>query len=542
MLVGGSVVGRYVVRRKLAEGGMAEIYLATVSGAEGFSKEVALKVVRPHLANDPQFVQMFVAEAQLVSKLNHVNLVQIFDFGRHEQTYYLAMEYVRGASLWELRHRCHELGLEVPPLLAADLCAQVARGLHIAHTLTDQGRPLGVVHRDVSPHNVLLSLDGAVKLIDFGIAKAGGPMTEPGVLKGKLAYMSPEQVRGETLDARSDLFALGVVLWELLTGARLFDFESDTAMMQAVMRGTIPVPTRLNPDVPEALSEIVMKALVRDREGRFQSGAEFDRALSTFVRRSTHSADELALAPLMQQLFGDHAVAAAASEPSAAFGVRDTLLLERHAKQVTEEPTLTATPVQRTPLREAAVRAEPAEQPTATATPVKRLPPRATPLPVKESLVPALEREEEGPLEKRVERAPNVTRTVLVVGVVFAAALLTGAAVWFGQDDAPNASRLVEQRVSQAREAVARFDWDEATALLEGTKVGRSVAPSAQMLLNQMKSERGNFNALKEAKRLLAIEDLDGAQPWLDAAQDTRLLREQYLALHAQLEAKRGAQ
>jgi serine/threonine protein kinase len=540
MLVGGSVVGRYVVRRKLAEGGMAEIYLATVSGAEGFSKEVALKVVRPHLAKDPQFVQMFVAEAQLVSKLNHVNLVQIFDFGRHEQTYYLAMEYVRGASLWELRHRCHELGLEVPPLLAADLCAQVARGLHVAHTLTDQGRPLGVVHRDVSPHNVLLSLDGAVKLTDFGIAKAGGPMTEPGVLKGKLAYMSPEQVRGETLDARSDLFALGVVLWELLTGARLFDFESDTAMMQAVMRGTIPVPTRLNPDVPEALSEIVMKALVRDREGRFQSGAEFDRALSTCARRSTHAVDELALAPLMQQLFGDSAVAVS-PEPSAAFGVRDTLVLERHPKQVAEEPTLTATPVQRTPLRQAAVRAEPDEQPTATATPVKRLPPRATPLPVQETLVPTPERVEEVAPDTSLERTPNVTRNVLVVGVVFAAALLMGAALWLGQDDAPNASRLVEQRVSQAREAITRFDWDEATTLLEATKVGRSVAPSAQVLLNQMKSERGNFNALKEAKRLLVKDDLEGALPWLDAAQDTRLLREQYLALRAQLEAKRGA-
>ena len=208
-LAAGTPIGKYVVRRKLAEGGMAEIYLAAALGPEGFEKDVVIKRVRPGLAGDPEFVRMFIAEARVASRLNHANLVHIFDFDKHEDTYYLAMEYVRGHSLWELRRRCQERGVAMPPMLVAQIGMEVARGLAYAHRLTENGHSLELVHRDVTPHNVLLSFDGAVKLTDFGIAKAGGRATTSGMLKGKFAYMSPEQARGDPVDARTDVFALG---------------------------------------------------------------------------------------------------------------------------------------------------------------------------------------------------------------------------------------------------------------------------------------------------------------------------------------------
>ncbi len=309
MLAPGTSVGRYLVERKVAEGGMAEIYLATARGPAGFSKEVVLKVVRSYLATDPQFVELFIAEARLASRLNHANVVQIFDFGKHDDTYYLAMEYVRGASLWKLRLRCRELGVAFPVTLAAELCARVAAGLHAAHSLTDpEGQLLGVVHRDVSPPNILLAFDGAVKLTDFGIAKATSLHTSPGVLKGKLAYMSPEQSRGDPIDARTDIFALGVVLWELLTGGRLFDAETDQGVLRAVQQSAIAPPMRLNPDVPQELSEAVMKALDRDPAKRFQTAFEFERALTNFVLAHAQSMEDTALGPFLQNLCSDSVV------------------------------------------------------------------------------------------------------------------------------------------------------------------------------------------------------------------------------------------
>src|SRR5262249_33379216 len=207
-LAAGTPIGKYVVRRKLAEGGMAELYLAAARGPEGFEKDVVIKRVRPGLADDPGFVRMFIAEARVASRLNHANLVTIFDFDKHQDTYYLAMEYVRGHSLWELRRRCQERGVPVPPTLAAQIGMELARGLAYAHRLTEGGKPLELVHRDVTPHNVLLSFDGAVKLTDFGIAKAGGRSTASGVLKGKFAYMSPHQPPRPALHARTHLSAL----------------------------------------------------------------------------------------------------------------------------------------------------------------------------------------------------------------------------------------------------------------------------------------------------------------------------------------------
>ncbi|MBL0693448.1 serine/threonine protein kinase [Comamonas sp. JC664] len=302
-LEAGTHIGKYVVRRKLAEGGMAEIYLCTARGAEGFEKEVVIKRVRAFLASDPEFVGMFIAEARLASRLNHANVVQIFDFDKHQDTYYLAMEYVRGCSLWELRKRGKELMEPVPPMLVAHIGAEVARGLHYAHRVRVNGQPLDLVHRDVTPHNVLLSFDGAVKLTDFGIAKAGNKLTQPGVLKGKFAYMSPEQARGEAVDARTDIFALGVVLWEMLTGGRLFDGDSEVAVLRAVQQSAIPPPARLNPDVPPDLDAAVVRALERDPALRFQTAAELERALAQCVLTHATSVDDTDLSAFMRRLF-----------------------------------------------------------------------------------------------------------------------------------------------------------------------------------------------------------------------------------------------
>lgn len=336
---------------------MAEIYLASAVGAEGFAKDVVIKVVRSFLASDPQFVQMFIAEARLASRLNHANVVQIFDFGKHEETYYLAMEFVHGASLWELRKRCREFGVPLPPTLAAEIGAQVARGLQYAHALSEGGQRMGVVHRDVTPHNVLLSFDGAVKLTDFGIAKATTSQTAPGMLKGKFAYMSPEQARGERVDARTDVFALGIVLWELLTGGRLFDGDSDVAVLRAVQESFIAPPSRLNPDVASDLSDIVMKALARRPEERFQSAFDLERALATWVLRNASTFEDTSVSAFVQHMFREEAEVQPLTVPVVAalgddYGVGSTMFVDRSsAPAKPSRPTMTSTPVQRMPDR-----------------------------------------------------------------------------------------------------------------------------------------------------------------------------------------------
>ncbi|WP_309897190.1 serine/threonine-protein kinase [Archangium sp.] len=330
-LEAGSPIGKYIVKRKLAEGGMAEIYLATHKGPEGFEKEVVIKRVRAFLAGDEGFVQMFIAEARLASRLNHANVVQIFDFDKHEDSFYLSMEYVRGCSLWDLRKRCREKGLTMPPVLVAHIGAQVAAGLSHAHRLkSPDGEPFNLVHRDVTPHNVLLSLDGAVKLTDFGIAKAGNKLTQPGVLKGKFAYMSPEQARGEAVDARTDVFALGIVLWEMLTGGRLFDGDSELAVLRAVQESAIASPARLNPDVPEDLDKVVATALDRDPAARFQSASELERALAQCVLRHARSVDDTDVSAFVRR---------ALDAPLTQFIPTPAALLDRPQHQTPREPT-----------------------------------------------------------------------------------------------------------------------------------------------------------------------------------------------------------
>ncbi len=278
-------IGKYQLVRKLASGGMAEVFLAKAAGPRGFEKTLVLKRILPHLAEDPAFVEMFLGEARLAAQLEHPNIVQIFDFGEAEGSFFLAMELIDGPNLRKLVKRAAEEAL--PPAFCAKVIAFAAEGLAYAHEFRDgeTGEPLGLVHRDVSPDNILVSRQGAVKVVDFGIAKVAGQghRTLTGVVKGKVAYMPPEQLQAKAMDRRVDVYALGVVLYELLTGKRPFDATTDVSVMQAILfESFIPVAQR-RPDVPVALHQVLDKALAKDRERRYPDCRALQDDLERFV-------------------------------------------------------------------------------------------------------------------------------------------------------------------------------------------------------------------------------------------------------------------
>ena len=298
--------GKYRLVEPIAAGGMAEVWRAEAPGAEGFVKEVALKVIRGGHDADEAFVRMFVQEARLASRLAHANIVQVFDFDHVDGRYYLAMELVRGRTLRDAVERCRELGIRFGLARAVHVCAEVARALAYAHGLEDGGAPAGLVHRDVSPHNVLLSFEGDVKLTDFGIARAVGSseVTAPGTVKGKLAYMAPEQARGDAVDGRADVFALGVVLWELCAGRRLFAREGDAATLAALC-GDEPVspPSAWNEGVPPELDAIALAALARDPAARTASAEALGSALVALRLRLAARPEDLDVRALLRRLW-----------------------------------------------------------------------------------------------------------------------------------------------------------------------------------------------------------------------------------------------
>lgn len=273
-------IGRYEVVTSIGSGGMATIYLARIAGPAGFEKPVALKVIHSHLAEDPQFVQMFFDEARLAAQLQHPNIVQIFELGEAETEgmYYIAMEYLRGETLGAIIQRVY--GVEnrrMDPRIACHIIQQACDGLHYAHEATTiDDRPMGLVHRDISPQNLFITYSGSVKLMDFGIARAEGAAhsTRPGSLKGKFSYMSPEQVGGHDVDRRSDIFALGVVSWELLTGRRLFKGTTDLESLRFVEECRVPAIAGLRPGIPPAIDKILAKTLARDLGERYQTALD----------------------------------------------------------------------------------------------------------------------------------------------------------------------------------------------------------------------------------------------------------------------------
>jgi serine/threonine-protein kinase len=278
-------LGRYQIITRIATGGMAEVYLAVHGELSGFRTPVVLKKVLPHLASNPQFIDMFLDEARIASLLDHPNVVRIYEVGRTGDEYFLAMELVQGKPLSAVIRRAFERQEQLDHKLAALIIAHAAAGLHHAHELTDvNGAPLGLVHRDVSPQNILVSFEGSVKVIDFGIARALGRIsdTQTGGMKGKFGYMSPEQARSEEVDVRTDIFALGVVLWEAICGRRLFHRENDLATMRALLYDQIPKPSSLVKVAPE-LETIVLRALTRNQKFRYQTAREMGSALERYI-------------------------------------------------------------------------------------------------------------------------------------------------------------------------------------------------------------------------------------------------------------------
>ncbi len=277
----------FKLTRLIAEGGMGNIYEAILGGDEGFEKRVAIKMIREEYSNEKDFVKLFIGEAKLVADLVHQNIVQIYKLGKVEASFYIAMEYVHGVNLRDLMGKYEELGTKIPAELGAFIISRVCRGLEYAHAKTDaKGNPLGVVHRDINPNNLMIAIEGEVKITDFGVAKAQNFMEdkEGKVIMGKAPYMSPEQAKGQTTDNRSDIFSLGTVMYELLTGQSLFSHGEDAKqVMENVCSMPIPLPRKFNPEIPEELEKIMMKALERDLNKRHIDAGKLGYDLEYFM-------------------------------------------------------------------------------------------------------------------------------------------------------------------------------------------------------------------------------------------------------------------
>src|SRR5437868_268985 len=263
----------FEIIRRLGAGGMAEVFLAKKRGAEGTFKLLVFNRSLRRYGSSRRFRTMFAEEAQLATRLNHPNIVQVYDFQDYgEEGQLLSMEYVEGPDLRKLMRSAQAKGQRVPPYVSAYVISEIAKGLHYAHERKDEaGKPIDIVHRDVSPQNMLLSFDGAVKIADFGIASANLFREEPGVLKGKFGYMSPEQARAEKVDPRSDVYALGVVFYEMLALRSPYDKHDDDALLDAVKHGRFEPPSAYATDLPGELEAIVLRAMARDPDARFQS-------------------------------------------------------------------------------------------------------------------------------------------------------------------------------------------------------------------------------------------------------------------------------
>jgi eukaryotic-like serine/threonine-protein kinase len=298
--------GKYLLLDRISVGGMAEVFRAKSFGVEGFEKLIAIKRILPSMADDREFLRMFVDEAKIAGQLSHPSIAQIYELGREGSAPYIAMEYVWGKDLLQLYNRFRKLGERMPITMACHVIAKVSEALDYAHRKRDPlGVPLQIVHRDCSPQNILVSYEGEVKVIDFGIAKAASRVshTNAGVLKGKFAYLSPEQVRGDPVDRRSDLFALGTVFFECLTGERLFHSESDFATLERVRDADVPRPREVCPELPEEVERVVLRALARDPADRYQHGREMYRELQAFLRSQEHPYTASALGAWVRRAF-----------------------------------------------------------------------------------------------------------------------------------------------------------------------------------------------------------------------------------------------
>ena len=296
---------RYKVLEKVAAGGMAEVYRAESAGLEGFKKIVAIKRVLPHLSEKKQFIGMFLDEARVSAHLSHSNCVQVFDIGVGDNTYFIVMEYVDGSDLKGVIEYRRKLNQPFPVEEACLICVKICEGLAYAHELTDsKGESLHIVHRDMSPPNVLITRHGEVKIVDFGLAKANSQLerSEPGIIKGKFSYLSPEAAKGGTVDGRTDIFAVGIILWELLSGRRLFMGESDLETVRMVQSARVPSIREINKAVSPELERVLLKALTEDPAQRYQRARDFGRALNQLLFTMGRSVSSFEIAELVEPI------------------------------------------------------------------------------------------------------------------------------------------------------------------------------------------------------------------------------------------------
>jgi TonB family protein len=414
--------GQYEVLERIASGGMAELYKAKRTGVEGFQKIVAIKKILPHLADDEEFVTMFADEAKLAAQLNHPNIIHIYDLGKIQAGgYFIAMEYVDGRDLRGIQQAGGNMGVPLPVPLAVYVASKVASALDYAHRRRDaEGHELNIVHRDVSPQNILISYEGDIKLCDFGIAKAASKAskTQSGALKGKIQYMSPEQAWGKPIDRRSDLFSLGVVLHELLTGERLFRGDSDINVLEKVRLAEVPPPSSANPEVPHNLDAVVLKALAKEPDDRYANASDLLRDLDSVLYSYTPAPGSADVAIYLHRLQAEEGAVAEAKEREAAQAVEEA---EPTARKRKSKGAPVSRKTSSTPKAAAVV-------PPAAAPPSLPPPPAAAPPPPREPSRPA--REVFGSLEAQSAEAEKGSRMPLILGVAAVALALVGFLVW----------------------------------------------------------------------------------------------------------------
>jgi serine/threonine protein kinase len=302
-------MGKYLLLERLATGGMAEVYRARAQGAGGFEKQVAIKRILPSYSQNDEFRKMFEYEARLSSMLTQANIVQIFDFNKFGETYLLAMEYIDGKNLRQFINKARKVNVTYPIEFSVFVINEVCKGLEYAHAKKDEmtGKALNIIHRDMSPQNIMLSYEGAVKIVDFGIAKAKDRVdeTRSGIIKGKFGYMSPEQANGQQVDHRTDIFSTGIILWELLTGRRLFAAESDMATLRMIQECVITPPSKINPRVTPDLERIVMKILSKDLKLRYSSAGDLHRHLLEYLSKNASAYTQREVSETLQKAFAE---------------------------------------------------------------------------------------------------------------------------------------------------------------------------------------------------------------------------------------------
>jgi len=415
--------GQYEIIERIASGGMAELYKAKRTGVEGFQKIVAIKKILPHIADDDEFVTMFADEAKLAAQLNHPNIIHIYDLGKIQAGgYFIAMEHVDGRDLRSIEQSAREHSVPLPVSLAVYVASKVASALDYAHRRRDaEGHELNIVHRDVSPQNILISYEGEIKLCDFGIAKAASKAskTQSGALKGKIQYMSPEQAWGKPIDRRSDLFSLGVVLHELLTGERLFQGETDISVLEKVRSADIAPPSRSNPEVPQNLDAVVLRALAKEPDERYANASDLLRDLESVLYSYSPAPGSADVAIYLHRLQAEETAFDEAKAREAAAQAESVEVQEPARKRKSKSAPI----ARRTGAAPRVESTGPASGPPGAKPPESSEPPRREPPPREVS------REVFGSLEKSAE-AETKSRTPLYAAIAVAAAALVAFVIW----------------------------------------------------------------------------------------------------------------